>query len=829
MTQPRRALYAAGLLTVLLGALLVAWFISGWADVRGRQRTVRDAPRLAAEQRGAELAHELRGELGALMSREVDRPYFHYQNLFHDPLASAGLSVAPSPLARGPDDALVLGYFQLDAGGRTTTPTLNDELPELSEPKHLAGNRRFRDEVTRSLAEVLAPHSAGPLVAVLTPSPPTDRTVPRSMAQEPRYERSVEQPAGTQARVQAQAQPAQEQAPAQVQAQAQAPQAQAQFRLEQAQVQQVQTRPPQQTKPQQQAQAEAQQPAQVVTIDSDTYVQNNWSNSVYRTQQRAVPRSGAQPQVMPKNDRAQALLDATSQQARAQQANQEPALPPQVNPQQMAPQQENPPPALPQQANPQLAAPQPANPPPAVSQQASPPQAAPSANPQPANPQSVVPQPANPHVAVPQQAEPQPVVPTPQNPQPAVPEQATRPRSGRDPSRTDHSSTRPSVPTPSHVAVHSRSGASATANVPEHAKIPEPPKPITITVSPLEWRTLAFAGQPTVVAVRQVETPDGRLAQGFVVDRTALTSWLATHAGDAVAELRTGDNGTTEIVPGWHLDVEANPRVLVAAASEAAAVARGFIVRFVVVGMIALLAAWLVVVLVARAERLARERSQFAAAAAHELRTPLAGLQLYGDMLADGLGDPSKMRDYARRMSEEASRLGRVVSNVLGFSQLERGNLSVDPRTGALGEALCELAERAQPALDRAGAVLALDVAPELSATFDRDALARIVGNLLDNAEKYGRQAGDRTITLAARATGSSVEVVVSDHGPGIAQPARARLFQPFARGVTTDGPAGLGLGLALSQSLARAMGGDLAYRPGPGGGAAFVLTLARG
>jgi signal transduction histidine kinase len=344
-------------------------------------------------------------------------------------------------------------------------------------------------------------------------------------------------------------------------------------------------------------------------------------------------------------------------------------------------------------------------------------------------------------------------------------------------------------------------------------------------VSPLEWHTLPFSGQPALVAVRQIETPDGRLAQGFVVDRAGLTGWLASHAGDAVAELRPGDGGA-EIAPGWHLEVSPNPRAVVAAAADATSIARQFVLRFVAVGVIAVLAALLVVMLVARAERLARERSQFAAAAAHELRTPLAGLQLYGDMLADGLGDPTKLRDYARRMSEEASRLGRVVSNVLGFSQLERGNLSVDARADALDGALRELAERAEPALDRTGAVLALDVAPGLRARFDRDALARIIGNLLDNAEKYSRGADDRTIALAARATGSSVEVVVSDHGPGVPTKARPRLFQPFARGVTADGPAGLGLGLALSQSLARAMGGDLAYRPTAAGGAAFVLTL---
>jgi signal transduction histidine kinase len=195
-------------------------------------------------------------------------------------------------------------------------------------------------------------------------------------------------------------------------------------------------------------------------------------------------------------------------------------------------------------------------------------------------------------------------------------------------------------------------------------------------------------------------------------------------------------------------------------------------------------------------------------------------------MLADGLGDPGKMRDYAKRMSEEASRLGRVVSNVLGFSQLERGNLHLSVEARELGVVLRDLADRAQPALDRAGAALELDVPPDLRAKFDRDALTRIVGNLLDNAEKYGREAEDRTIGLAARTTGETVEIVVTDHGPGVAPQTRPRLFRPFSRGVTADGPAGLGLGLALSQSLARAMGGDLDYRPATGGGASFVLKL---
>lgn len=637
-----RTWYAAGLLSAALAVLLIGWFVSGWADVRARQHTEEATPQRDAEARGAELAHELRIELAQLMTREVERPYFHYQNLMHDPRATGSVGVTPSPLASGPTESLVLGYFQLDDSGRATTPTINDEVPDLSEPKQLAGNQRFRSEVVNSLVTLAPAKSERVIVAEVTPVVKKARP-PRPMVKPSEAETdSVEVSKGQQ-----QAAP------------------------------------------------------QVFHIDENSYVQNWSSNSIYQQYRNApgLRRDGS--------GNLESIPTTASTEVRTQQRG--------------------------------------------------------------------------------------------------------------DATRTVQPSTDSvTEPAPPRVRTH----------VPD--RVISVPKVITITVAPLEWRTLAFEGKPALVAVRDVETPDGTFAQGFVVDRTALTSWLAARAGETVAELVVGESSTTEVAPGWHLAATPNPRALAEAAQSAAHLAMAFLLRFILLGVIAALAAGVVVMLVARAERLARERSQFAAAAAHELRTPLAGLQLYGDMIADGLGDPQKTRDYARRMSEEASRLGRVVSNVLGFSQLERGNLSVDPSVMPLDVELRALAERAEPALDRAGAVLALDVAPELTAKFDRDALARIVGNLLDNAEKYGRDAEDRTIELAARPAGDAIEVVVSDHGPGVTDKTRTKLFQPFARGVTSDGPAGLGLGLALSQSLARAMGGDLDYRPGSSGGAAFVLRLPR-
>jgi signal transduction histidine kinase len=352
--------------------------------------------------------------------------------------------------------------------------------------------------------------------------------------------------------------------------------------------------------------------------------------------------------------------------------------------------------------------------------------------------------------------------------------------------------------------------------------------PVAVTVAPLIWRPVTLDGAPVLAAVRRVETPDGTLHQGLVVRLDTAAAFVRDRA-DLPATVTTEDTGAPVTSSGgtWHIRVD-DTAAIRAADLRAAGVARAFLARFVPTAVLAIVCAALVVLLVARADRAARQRAQFAAAAAHELRTPLAGLQLYGDMLADGLGNPERSRDYARHVSEEAARLGRVVSNVLDFSRLERGNLSVAARTGDAAAVARAAVDRARPALERAGVTLTADIPDEpLPAQLDDDALARILSNLIDNAEKYGRDASDRTIAVTARRAAGSVTIEVRDAGPGIAQGAAQALFAPFARGgAPGDGPPGLGLGLALSRSLARAMGGDLAYRPSQGGGATFVVTL---
>ena len=196
-------------------------------------------------------------------------------------------------------------------------------------------------------------------------------------------------------------------------------------------------------------------------------------------------------------------------------------------------------------------------------------------------------------------------------------------------------------------------------------------------------------------------------------------------------------------------------------------------------------------------------------------------------MLADGLGDPSRSRDYARRMAGEAERLGRVVTNVLSFTRLERGGFSVHPEIGDLQAAVVDAFRAQKPALEESGAQVDVELEDDLPAVrFDRDAVTHIVQNLLDNAEKYTRDITDRRIVLGLSREPSRVVLTVSDNGNGIAKPLRGTLFRPFTRGGQSDAPEGLGLGLLLVRMLARAQGAEITYRDAEIGGAEFRVVF---
>ena len=362
--------------------------------------------------------------------------------------------------------------------------------------------------------------------------------------------------------------------------------------------------------------------------------------------------------------------------------------------------------------------------------------------------------------------------------------------------------------------------------------LPVAPKPgeVHVRVSPFQWHTVAIGGTDTLVALREVRAPNGVLAQGFAIDAGAITELLRSAKFPAQFLPGPPTGGTEAAVPlapaTWRASVFAGHAMAVARNTGREA-REGFMHSFVISVIGAAIVGLCVVALVWRTDRLARQRSRFAAAAAHELRTPLTGLRMYAEMLAEGLGEPTRSKDYARRIAGEVERLSRVVANVLGFTRLERGTLRVRPEPGDLAAVARECVVRQQPAIEAAGARVEMMLAGHLPPVcFDRDAVAEILQNLLDNAEKHTRAAADRTIRVTLARDGNAAVLAVADHGPGVSAAARRRLFQPFARGGGADSPAGLGLGLALALALARAHGTRIGCDDAPGGGAVFTVKF---
>ncbi len=350
-------------------------------------------------------------------------------------------------------------------------------------------------------------------------------------------------------------------------------------------------------------------------------------------------------------------------------------------------------------------------------------------------------------------------------------------------------------------------------------------------VMPFRWQTGSFQGQPALMASRQVITPAETFVQGFVVDHAGLAHW--NFEREFPAELLAGEpRGETEarlpiLGAAWRIRVDPRPRIERAQA-RATVLARQFHQSYFGGALGAVLAGACLLVLVRRSERLAEERSRFAAAAAHELRTPLAGIRLHGEMLALALGNPARVTEYAGRITDEAERLTRLVSNVFNYTQVDQKQLRIQKARADLGQVVREALTLVEPIVERAGGSLMVRLEEGLPpASVDKDAVHQMVRNLVDNAEKYTRQSADRRIEVSVSSAGpTTVEIAVRDHGPGVPATARGRIFAPFERHDDANQPSGLGLGLSVVRTLALAHGGDVSYEEPTGGGARFVVRL---
>ena len=225
--------------------------------------------------------------------------------------------------------------------------------------------------------------------------------------------------------------------------------------------------------------------------------------------------------------------------------------------------------------------------------------------------------------------------------------------------------------------------------------------------------------------------------------------------------------------------------------------------------------------------RLSERRASFVSAVTHELRTPLTTFRLYSEMLESGAVKEEKRGAYLRVLSREADRLAHLVENVLAFSRIERGNARSNVREVAAGDLLEQSRERLEARLATAGLALELATACAGRVRVDTAAVEHILFNLIDNAAKYAANSDPPVVAIRVRGAGRNLEIVVSDHGPGIPPSERGRIFQAFHKSAreAAESQPGVGLGLALSRRLAQAQGGELECAAS-GQGACFILRL---
>ncbi len=244
-------------------------------------------------------------------------------------------------------------------------------------------------------------------------------------------------------------------------------------------------------------------------------------------------------------------------------------------------------------------------------------------------------------------------------------------------------------------------------------------------------------------------------------------------------------------------------------------------------GVLVLAGGYLVERAVARELAAARLQSDFVATVSHEFRSPLTSMKHLLEMLEDGAVSSDERRQrYYKVLSGEAERLRQLVENLLDFRRMEEGKVEYRLEALDAGEIVGRVAEEFGAQLaSRDRLVVSLD-GREARVKADREALARALRNLLDNAAKYSPETA--RIDVGVAVDGPQVLISVRDHGPGIPQDERKAIFRKFYRGAgaAKSGVKGTGIGLATVSHIVRAHHGEIRLDTTPGDGCTFTMAL---
>ena len=217
-------------------------------------------------------------------------------------------------------------------------------------------------------------------------------------------------------------------------------------------------------------------------------------------------------------------------------------------------------------------------------------------------------------------------------------------------------------------------------------------------------------------------------------------------------------------------------------------------------------------------------KTDFVSNVSHEMKTPIAVIKNYAELLQTDRGTEEERREYARNIEEAAVRLSTLISNILKLNKLE--NQSIDPDiedydlSGQLEMCILQYEEL----WDEKELELEVDIAERVNVRADRSLMELVWNNLLSNAVKFTEPGG--TVTIRQRTAEGQVEVSVTDTGCGMSQESIRHIFDKFYQGDTSHAREGNGLGLALVKRIIDLMNGEITVVSRPGQGSTFTVRL---
>ena len=231
-------------------------------------------------------------------------------------------------------------------------------------------------------------------------------------------------------------------------------------------------------------------------------------------------------------------------------------------------------------------------------------------------------------------------------------------------------------------------------------------------------------------------------------------------------------------------------------------------------------------------QRLANQmRDQFLDSATHELRTPLANIKAYAETLAlDDMIDVECQKDFCNTINSEATRLARLIDDLLDLSSMEVGSLSISRQNVHLDRLLRDVVEKITPLMEKKDLTFNVELPEKLpEVQLDKDKISTTLVNLLGNAAKYTHPGG--TVTLRVKLSSQQLQIDVEDTGVGIPESDLSHVFEKFFRSADqqVQSETGTGLGLSIAREIVHLHGGDLTVQSQLGAGSTFTILLPRG